>query len=144
MPIFAGSVHRDSFKTRASAATLAGIGRPVLWGVTVALLLALSGMQSRAQFRDVLVFAAASLKDALDEANSLFLFENGSGVKVSYGASSALAKQIENGAPADVFISADLDWMDYVAERKLIKPEAREEYLGDLLGLIGGAKRQIL
>jgi len=55
------------------------------------------------------------------------LFENGSGVRVSYGASSALAKQIENGAPADVFISADLDWMDYVAERKLIKPDTRDE-----------------
>src|SRR5262245_1462776 len=110
----------------------------------VVILLVASALPVKAQFRDVLVFAAASLKDALDEANLLFLFENGSGVRVSYGASSALAKQIENGAPADVFISADLDWMDYVAERKLIKPEAREEYLGDLLGLIGGAKRQIL
>src|SRR4051812_3457835 len=88
----------------------------------VTALLALSRGQAQAQFRDVLVFAAASLKNALDEANSLFLFENGSGVRVSYGASSPLAKQIENGAPADVFISADLDWMDYVAERKLIKP----------------------
>src|SRR5262245_15278994 len=110
----------------------------------VVILLAATALPVQAQFRDVLVFAAASVKDALDEANSLFLFENGSGVRVSYGASSALAKQIENGAPADVFISADLDWMDYVAERTLIKPEAREEYLGDLLGLIGGAKRQIL
>jgi molybdate transport system substrate-binding protein len=111
-----------------------------LW---VALLLALSGVQAPAQFRDVLVFAAASLKDALDEANSLFLFENGSGVRVSYGASSALAKQIENGAPADVFISADLDWMDYVAERKLIKPDTREKFLGNRLVLVANANSKL-
>jgi len=111
-----------------------------LW---VALLLALSGIQAPAQFRDVLVFAAASLKDALDEANSLFLFENGSGVRVSYGASSALAKQIENGAPADVFISADLDWMDYVAERKLIKPDTREKFLGNRLVLVANANSKL-
>src|SRR5262245_51597088 len=101
----------------------------------VVIVLAASAMQAQAQLRDVLVFAAASVKDALDEANSLFLFENGSGVRVSYGASSALAKQIENGAPADVFISADLDWMDYVAERKLIKPDTREKFLGNRLVL---------
>jgi molybdate transport system substrate-binding protein len=100
-------------------------------------------MQAPAQFRDVLVFAAASLKDALDEANSLFLFENGSGVRVSYGASSALAKQIENGAPADVFISADLDWMDYVAERKLIKQDTRAKFLGNRLVLIASADSKL-
>jgi molybdate transport system substrate-binding protein len=111
-----------------------------LW---VALLLALSGVQAPAQFRDVLVFAAASLKDALDEANAIFLFENGSGVRVSYGASSALAKQIENGAPADVFISADLDWMDYVAERKLIKPDTREKFLGNRLVLVANANSKL-
>jgi molybdate transport system substrate-binding protein len=109
----------------------------------VALLLALSGVQAPAQFRDVLVFAAASLKDALDEANAIFLFENGSGVRVSYGASSALAKQIENGAPADVFISADLDWMDYVAERKLIKPDTREKFLGNRLVLVANANSKL-
>ena len=110
----------------------------------VVLLLVASAMQAQAQFRDVLVFAAASLKDALDEANAIFLFENGSGVRVSYGASSALAKQIENGAPADVFISADLDWMDYVAERKLIMPETRAKFLGNRLVLIAGANSKIL
>ena len=111
-----------------------------LW---VVLLLALSGVQAPAQFRDVLVFAAASLKEALDEANAIFLFENGSGVRVSYGASSALAKQIENGAPADVFISADLDWMDYVAERKLIKPDTREKFLGNRLVLVANANSKL-
>src|SRR5260370_17830180 len=102
----------------------------------VVILLVATAMPVQAQFRDVLVFAAASLKDALDEANSLFLFENGSGIKVSYGASSALAKQIENGAPADVFISADLDWRDYFAERKLIKPHTPDKFLDTPLLLV--------
>jgi len=112
--------------------------RSGLQAAVVSLLVA-SAMPLQAQFRDVLVFAAASVKDALDEANSLFLFENGSGVRVSYAASSALAKQIENGAPADVFISADLDWMDYVAERKLIMPDTRAKFLGNRLVLIANA-----
>ena len=102
-------------------------------------LLAVSGLQAKAQFRDVVVFGDASLKNALEEANNLFRFENGSGIVVSYGASSALAKQIENGKPADVFISADLDAMDYVAERKLIKPDTREKFLGNKLVLIARA-----
>jgi molybdate transport system substrate-binding protein len=145
MPTFARSVHGDPLEEkRASVAGGVGVWRPVLWGLTVALLLALSDLPSRAQFRDVLVFAAASLKNALDEANSLFLFENGSGVRVSYGASSALAKQIESGAPADVFISADLDWMDYVAERKLIKPDTRAKFLGNRLVLVANADSKIL
>ena len=64
---------------------------------------------------DVLVFAAASLKEALDEQVSRIRGRRtGDKVVVSYGASNALAKQIEAGAPADLFISADLDWMDYV------------------------------
>jgi molybdate transport system substrate-binding protein len=115
----------------------------MLQAATVTLLLAVSGAPTQAQFPDVLVFAAASLKNALDEANSLFLFENGSGVRVSYGASSALAKQIENGAPADVFISADNDWMDYLAERKLIKPDTREKFLGNKLVLVAPADSKV-
>src|SRR5947199_5327074 len=111
----------------------------LLRAAVAALVAATLSLQTQAQFRDVLVFGAASLKNALDEANNLFLFENGSGIKVSYGASSALAKQIENGAPADVFISADPDWMDYVAERKLINPETREKFLGNMLVLISRA-----
>jgi molybdate transport system substrate-binding protein len=147
MPTFAGGLSRDSSKHPATAFVTTAFGGRVaaIWlrAAWVALLLALSGMQAPAQFRDVLVFAAASLKDALDEANSLFLFENGSGVRVSYGASSALAKQIENGAPADVFISADLDWMDYVAERKLIKQDTRAKFLGNRLVLIASADSKL-
>ncbi len=124
-------------------ALVAAVRLAILQSAAAALLLAISCLQAQAQFRDVLVFAAASVKNALDEANALFLFENGSGVKVSYGASSALAKQIENGAPADVFISADNDWMDYLAARKLIKPDTREKFLGNKLVLITGASSNV-
>ena len=124
-------------------AVLYAIRLPLLRAAVAALVAATLCLPAQAQFRDVLVFGAASLKNALDEANGLFLFENGSGIKVSYGASSALAKQIENGAPADIFISADLDWMDYVAARKLIKPETRTNCLGNKLALITGANSNV-
>src|SRR5437016_12955240 len=124
-------------------ALVAAVRLAILQSAAAALLLAISCLPAQAQFRDVLVFAAASVKDALDEANSLFLFENGSGIRVSYGASSALAKQIENGAPADVFISADLDWMDYVAERKLIQPETRAKFLGNRLVLVASVNSKL-
>ena len=100
---------------------------------------------ARAEHRDVLVFAAASLKTALDEINALWHERTGKRATISYAASSALAKQIEQGAPADVFISADEDWMDYLAERKLIRPETRSDLLGNRLVLISpkGADRPV-
>jgi molybdate transport system substrate-binding protein len=98
---------------------------------------------AHAQGRDLLVFGAASLKNALDDANAQYQREAGRKIVVSYGASSALAKQIENGAPADIFISADLDWMDYAAEHKLIKPETRINLLGNKLVLIAAADSAI-
>jgi molybdate transport system substrate-binding protein len=87
----------------------------------------------------VLVFAAASLKNALDDAASAFEKSGGGDVKISYAASSALARQIESGAPADIFISADLDWMNYVAEKNLIKKDTRANLLGNRLVLIAPA-----
>jgi len=83
-----------------------------------------------AQEKSITVFAAASLKNALDEVDS--------GIKViaSYAASSSLMKQIEQGAPADVFLSADVDWMDYGAKHNLIKNDTRENLLGNRLVLI--------
>lgn len=84
----------------------------------------------------VTVFAAASVKDALDEVSKTYEKEKGVKVVASYGATSALAKQIENGAPADVFISADVDWMNYVETRKLIKSESRLNLLTNRLVLI--------
>ena len=84
----------------------------------------------------MLVFAAASLKTALDEINAQWHERTGKRTAISYAASSALAKQIEQGAPADLFISADEDWMDYLAERKLIGPETRSDLVGNRLVLI--------
>jgi molybdate transport system substrate-binding protein len=88
---------------------------------------------------DVLVFGAASLKEALDEQARRFADSSGGKVTVSYAASSALARQIANGAPADLFISADLDWMDYLDERRLLRPGTRIELLRNALVLIAPA-----
>ncbi|MDK1490724.1 molybdate ABC transporter substrate-binding protein [Sinorhizobium sp. 7-81] len=84
----------------------------------------------------VTVFAAASLKNALDAVNAEWEKESGRQATASYAASSALAKQIEQGAPADVFISADLAWMDYLADKKLIKADTRSNLLGNRLVLV--------
>jgi molybdate transport system substrate-binding protein len=89
-----------------------------------------------AQARDVVVFAAASLKNALDDAAAAWRQATGKTAVVSYAASNALARQIEAGAPADIFFSADLDWMDYAASKKLIRPETRINLLGNDLVLI--------
>jgi molybdate transport system substrate-binding protein len=89
-----------------------------------------------AQSHKLIIFAAASLKDALDAVNAAYQHEKGQETVASYAASSTLAKQIEAAAPADVFISADLDWMDYLAKRNLIKPETRANLLGNRLVLI--------
>jgi len=82
------------------------------------------------------VFAAASLKNALDDVDADFAKAAGIKVTASYAASSALAKQIEQGAPADVFASADVDWMDYAQQKKLIKDDTRVNLLGNRLVLI--------
>jgi molybdate transport system substrate-binding protein len=100
-----------------------------------ALLLALAAAPAAAQ-ESITVFAAASLKNALDDTDTAFTKATGIKVTASYEASSALAKQIEQGAPADVFISADLAWMDYASQHKLIKPETRFNLLGNRLVLI--------
>lgn len=91
---------------------------------------------ARAQGGDLVVFAAASLKNALDAVNAQWQKETGKKASISYAASSALAKQIESGAPAQMFISADLDWMDYIAKKNLIKPDTRSNLLGNRIVLI--------
>jgi molybdate transport system substrate-binding protein len=88
---------------------------------------------------DVTIFAAASLKVSMDEQARRFEARSGNKVTLSYGASNALAKQIVSGAPADVFISADLDWMDYLEQRKLLKPNSRRNLLENTLVLIAPA-----
>jgi molybdate transport system substrate-binding protein len=100
----------------------------------VALLLAAG--PAVAQANDVLFFAAASLKNALDALDDQYQKDTGRHVAVSLAASSTLAKQIESGAPADIFISADLDWMDYLAQKNLIKADTRKNLLGNELVLI--------
>src|SRR5262245_59859413 len=89
-----------------------------------------------AQEKTVTVFAAASMKNALDDINAAFTRSTGIKVAASYAASSALMKQIEEGAPADVFASADLEWMDYGSQKKLIKDDTRVNLLGNKLVLI--------
>ncbi len=89
----------------------------------------------------VTIFAAASMKNALDAANAEWAKETSNEATVSYAASSALAKQIEAGAPADLFISADLAWMDYVAGKKLIKDDTRTNLLGNRLVLVAPADK---
>jgi molybdate transport system substrate-binding protein len=84
----------------------------------------------------VLVFAAASLKDGLDAVNKACEADVGEAATISYAASSALAKQIEGGAPADVFISADLDWMKYLSDKKLTKPDTEVKLLGNQIVLV--------
>ena len=84
----------------------------------------------------VVVFAAASLKNALDAINEQWHRETGKKAVISYAASSTLAKQIEQGAPAQIFIAADLDWMDYAAQRNLLKPESRCNLLANRIVLI--------
>lgn len=86
-----------------------------------------------------LVFAAASLKNAIDQINVEWQSETGMRANVSYAASSALARQIEHGAPADIFISADLDWMNHLQQRDLIKADTRTNLLRNTLVLIAPA-----
>jgi molybdate transport system substrate-binding protein len=85
------------------------------------------------------VFAAASLKTALDAIAADWKKQTGHDTTISFGASSALARQIEQGAPADVFISADLDWMDWAGERHLINASSRETLLGNTLVLVAAS-----
>jgi molybdate transport system substrate-binding protein len=110
--------------------------RRALLGIAALLLLGLAGRPAGAQTGNVLVFAAASLKNALDDIGAAYRRDTGKEVTVSLAASPTLAKQIENGAPADIFISADLDWMDYLDQRKLIRAGTRKNLLGNELVLI--------
>jgi len=105
--------------------------------IVVALSITLASSMAKAA--DVIVFAAASLKEALDKQARQFESGTGNKVVVSYGASNALAKQIEAAAPADVFISADLGWMDYVGQRNLLAPGTRIDLLSNALVLVAPA-----
>jgi molybdate transport system substrate-binding protein len=102
----------------------------------IAVIVAIGSPSALAQDRSITVFAAASMKNAVDDINAAFTRTTGIKVVASYAASSALMKQIEEGAPADVFASADLDWMDYGSQKKVIKDDTRVNLLGNRLVLI--------
>jgi molybdate transport system substrate-binding protein len=89
-----------------------------------------------AQDKSLIVFAAASMKNALDAVDAAYSAKTGVHIVASYAASSTLAKQIEQGAPADIFLSADTDWMDYAIARKDINEATRVNLLGNSIVLI--------
>jgi molybdate transport system substrate-binding protein len=109
---------------------LAGIFAAVvlLWGS--------ASSPATAEDKTLTVFAAASMKNALDDIDTAFTAKTGIKVSASYAASSTLAKQIEQGAPADIFVSADTDWMDYAVGKKNIDEATRVNLLGNSIVLI--------
>src|SRR5262245_49371905 len=109
------------------------ISRRVFVALLVGLAFAAAGP---AHAKDLLVFAAASLKNAAEDIGKAYEATGAGKVTYSFAASSDLAKQIENGAPAAIFISADTKWMDYLADRKLIVTDSRRDLLGNRLVLI--------
>jgi molybdate transport system substrate-binding protein len=107
------------------------------WGLALAAATALAPVAASAQSDGMVVFAAASLKNALDEIAIGWSKEaSRPKPKISFAASSTLARQMEQGAPADLFISADLAWMDYVAKKNLIRADTRVNLLGNRIVLI--------
>ena len=117
------------------------MSRRLKWAVAAILVsFAESSAVVPASAEPVKVFAAASLKTALDDVAKAWSAQNPAHTVVtSYAASSALAKQIANGAPADLFLSADLDWMDDLASKELLAPATRKSLLGNTLVLVAPA-----
>ncbi len=107
-----------------------------LFAVSVCLLPAVQTGAQSVEARPVVVFAAASLQSALNAVASEWGKETGKRVVLSFGGSSALARQIEQGAPVDIFASADLEWMDWLQERREIVASSRQNLLGNRLVLI--------
>jgi molybdate transport system substrate-binding protein len=101
------------------------------------------GLNVSAQEQRLIVFAAASLKDVLDEINTLYKRAKGVDAVASYGSSGQLIKQIEQGAPAEVFISADVESMDYGAEKKAVQDWTRVNLLSNRLVLIAPADARV-
>jgi molybdate transport system substrate-binding protein len=106
-------------------------------------LLAVPSVAAESERPALIVFAAASLTNVLQEVGDGFTAQTAVPIKFSFAASSALAKQIENGAPADVFFSADVEWMDYLQSRKLIQVPTRHDVLGNRLVLVAPADSKI-
>lgn len=110
-----------------------------LCGLAAAALLMPGVRDATAADRPLTVFAAASLKESLDEIAAEWTRRSGQKVVLSFAASSALARQIDQGAPADVFISADMEWMDDLQARQRIDPRSRFDLVSNRLVLIAPA-----
>jgi molybdate transport system substrate-binding protein len=107
----------------------------VLWGSACS--------PAHAQDKNLIVFAAASMKNALDDIDAAYTAKSGVKIAASYAASPALAKQIEQGAPADIFLSADTDWMDYSIGKRTINAPTRVNLLGNSIVLIASKDSRI-
>jgi molybdate transport system substrate-binding protein len=107
----------------------------ILWSAAVAA----PAMAEAADRPAITVFAAASLTNAMQDLGDAFTKDTSIPVRFSFAASSTLARQIENGSPADIFLSADLEWMDYLQSRKLIQRSSRRDLVGNQLVLIAPA-----
>ena len=106
------------------------------WMAGLFLALTTGGLAPARAVEPVTVFAAASLKNALDEASAAWTKATAKTTRISYGGSNALAKQIEAGAPADLFVSADLAWMDYAEKNGTIRPGTRVNLLRNAIVLV--------
>jgi molybdate transport system substrate-binding protein len=104
------------------------VASTILFGSTI--------LPASAQEKGLTTFAAASMKNALDDVDAAYTAKTGIKVAASYAASSVLAKQIDQGAPADIFLSADTDWMDYATKQKTVKEATRTSLLGNSIVLI--------
>lgn len=109
-------------------------------GIVLAALLTASASAAE---RVLTVFAAASLSDVLQQIGDAYTADTGNPVRLSFAASSALARQIQSGAPADVFVSADQEWMDFLQMRGLLKPGTRSDIVGNTLVLIAPADSKL-
>lgn len=105
------------------------------------ILLAILLLAAPARARDMTVFAAASLTNALEELGATWRAQGKGGLRFSFAASSTLARQVEQGANADLFLSADEEWMDYLDKRDLIARDTRRSPLGNTLVLVAPSDR---
>ena len=121
-------------------------GMKKILGSWLVLVACLAGLPAAAADEDrpaITVFAAASLTDVMQDLGDGFTKDSSMPVRFSFAASSALARQIENGSRADVFFSADIEWMDYLQARNLIQPATRHDVLGNELVLIAPVSSKV-
>jgi molybdate transport system substrate-binding protein len=130
-PAWSALMHRLAGINAAFILMFGSLGAPVLAQDSRA-----AGAPAAVQDKTLTAFAAASMKNALDDVDAAYTAKTGVKIVASYAASSVLAKQIEQGAPADIFVSADTDWMDYATQKKTINEQSRVNLLGNSIVLI--------